>query len=77
MKNTIYQDVKSKLKAYNKEIITLCNNDKPMQRMALNDYTDQLMREIEEEFSHENISYKQCKYFIYLLENYCCKLHLK
>ena len=63
---TQYQQAKADLKEFKKSIQEECRNDKPKERMLLNNYTDYLARE-----PYMNLT----EYKINLLQNYCSKLH--
>ena len=63
---TIYQNVKSNLKAVSQDAKAQHRNDKPAIRQTINDYVDYLCKDL-------NLS----EYQRNSLSNYACKLHPK
>jgi len=74
MKHTIYLAYKDELRYIADGEQT---SDKPMRRMALNDYTDSLTKRLSLTCRRETISQKQYDLYSNWLVNYCIKRHAK
>ncbi len=70
---TFYQQKKEELKSFADSLKTL---DKPQRREALNNYTDQLIRDINNNYKEGLSDSKKLQYSEWLV-NYCIARHKK